>query len=338
MTTVGTELVGVTAGGEQVVRVDVDNGAIRGSLLNHGARLVELHVPAVAGTTTDVVLGYGGLDHYEADGVFMGATCGRFANRIRRGRFTLDGVEHRLDVNEPPNHLHGGRRGYDRVVWSVETDEAAGTVVFSHESPDGDQGYPGVLRAAVAYIFQGPQLRIEMVASSDATTIVNLAHHSYWNLAGHDRGPIFDHELMIDADEYTPVDEETLPTGEIRAVDGTGYDFRTSRPIGRELDLDNNWVLRGGSGSLHPAAVLRDPSSGRIMTLETTEPGLQVYSGQFLPAGLPGKGGAAYGPYSGVALESQRWPDSPNIEDFPDCELRPGEQYHHLMVVTFGSG
>lgn len=337
MTTVETGSLGVTSTGEEVLRVDVDNGAIRGSLLNHGARLIELHVPDATGRTADVVLGYDDLDHYEADRVFMGATCGRYANRIRRGRFELDGVEHQVDVNEPPNHLHGGRRGFDRLVWSVDADEATSSVIFSLVSADGDQGYPGTLRVRVAYAFQVTQLRVEMTATSDATTIVNLAHHSYWNLGGHDRGTILDHELMIDADAFTPVDDETLPTGEIRAVAGTPYDFRRLRPVGGDLDLDNNWVLRGGSGPLHPAAVLHDPSSGRVMTLETTEPGLQVYTGQHLPTGLAGKGGATYGPHSGIALESQCWPDSPSFEHFPNCVLRPGERYHHLLVVSFGS-
>ena len=216
---------------------------------------------------------------------------------------TLDGVEHQLDVNENGNQLHGGSRGFDRLVWSVVTDESTGTVTFSVDSPDGDQGYPGSLRATTTYEFDASVLRIRMTAVADAATIVNLVHHTYWNLAGHDHRSVLDHELMIDADSYTPVDHELLPTGEIRSVDGTRFDFREPRPIGRGAGLDHNWVLRGPVGSLHPAAVLRDPSSGRVMTLETSEPGLQVYTGQGLGADLVGKSGSTYRAFSGVAMD-----------------------------------
>ncbi len=326
---------GVTSRGEEVLRVDVDNDTLRASLINYGARLVELHVPAADGQTADVVLGHDDLDSYERGSAYLGATCGRYGNRIRGGRFGLDGVEHQVDLNEHGNHLHGGSRGFDRLVWSVEADESTGTVTFSVESPDGDQGYPGSLRASTTYGFDGSVLRIRMGAVADAPTVVNLVHHSYWNLAGHDQGPVFDHELMIDADSYTPVDDELLPTGEVRRVDGSPFDFRQRRPIGAAVDLDHNWVLRGPSDSRHAAAVIRDPSSGRVMTLETTEPGLQVYTGRGLGAEPTGKAGTLYGPCAGVALESQHWPDSPNFEHFPDTILRPGQRYRHHYVITF---
>ena len=326
---------GATKRGDEVLRVRVDNGTLRGSLTNFGARLVELLIPDAAGQLADVVLGHDDVEGYERSSAYFGATCGRYGNRIRRGRLTLDGVEHQLDVNEHGNQLHGGSRGFDQLVWSVDADESTGTVTFSVDSPDGDQGYPGWLRATTSYEFAGPVMRIRMAAVADAATVVNLVHHSYWNLAGHDRGPVLAHELMIDADFYTPVDDELLPTGEIRSVDGTPFDFRQRRPIGRDIGFDHNWVLRGPVGSLHPAAVLRDPSSGRMMSLETTEPGLQVYTGQGLGTGLVGKTGSTYGPFFGVAMESQRWPDSPNIEHFPDSCLRPGQEYRHDFVATF---
>ena len=335
MTRVDIGSFGATVGGAEVLRVEVDNGTLRGTLTNYGARLVELHVPDGAGRSADVVLGHDDVGGYERGSAYLGATCGRYGNRIRGGRFTLDGVEHQLDVNENGNQLHGGSRGFDRLVWSVVTDESTGTVTFSVDSPDGDQGYPGSLRATTTYEFDASVLRIRMTAVADAATIVNLVHHTYWNLAGHDHRSVLDHELMIAADSYTPVDHELLPTGEIRSVDGTRFDFREARPIGRGAGLDHNWVLRGPVGSLHPAAVLRDPSSGRVMTLETSEPGLQVYTGQGLGAELVGKSGSTYRAFSGVAMESQRWPDSPNLEHFSETWLRPGQQYRHELVASF---
>lgn len=329
---------GVTSRGEGVSRVRFDNGTLRGSLISFGARLVELYVPDAEGRSADVVLGHDDIGGYEHGPGYLGATCGRYGNRIRRGRFTLDGVAHQLNVNDHGNHLHGGSRGFDQAAWSIDTDESTGSVTFSMASPDGDQGYPGTLRATTTYEFDGPVLRIGMHAVTDAATIVNLVHHSYWNLAGHDTGRIHDHDLMIDADSYTEIDDEVIPTGEVRSVSGTPFDFRRLRTIGPDVDLDHNWVLRGPAGSLHPAAVLHDPSSGRTMTLETTEPGLQVYTGRGLGTEPIGKAAHAYGAFSGLAMESQRWPDSPNLEHFPDATLRPGQEYRHDFVATFTTG
>lgn len=328
---------GRTRSGTEALLIRVDNGALRGALTNFGARLVELHVPNKAGETADVVLGHDSVDDYERGTAYLGATCGRYGNRIRGGRFTLDGVAHQLDINHFGNQIHGGPVGFDRYVWSVETDESAGTVTFAAESPDGDQGYPGSLRASTTYQFGDSILRIRMTAVADAPTIVNLINHTYWNLAGHESGPVLDHELMINSDSYTPVDGEALSTGEIRSVDGTSLDFRQSRPIGRDTTLDHNWILRGPPDSLHRAAELRDPSSGRTMTLDTTEPGLQVYTGQILGTEPAGKGGAVYDTFGGMAMESQRWPDSPNFEHFPDSRLLPGQEYRHDMAITFSA-
>ena len=328
---------GAMSDGRETTRIDVDNGTLRAALSDYGARLVELHVPDRAGRHADVVLGYDDLGGYERDPAYLGATCGRYGNRIRGGRFTLDGVTHQLDVNEPPNQLHGGSRGFDRLVWSFAVDESSGAISFSVESPDGDQGFPGAVRATTSYRFDGPALHIEMTAVADAPTIVNLVHHSYWNLGGHDRGTVLDHLLMIDADSYTPVDDERLPTGEIRPVDATSFDFRDRRPIGAEVAYDHNWVLVGPSGIRRRAAVVADPGSGRMMTLETTEPGLQFYAGAHLPDDLVGKAGAVYGPNSGLALESQKFPDSPNHTNFPDVGLAPGDRYRHEMLFTFSN-
>lgn len=325
---------GTTRDGQAVVGIDVDNETLSGSLINYGARLVGLWVPDRAGRPADVAIGHDDLAGYENGSGYVGATCGRYGNRISQGRFTLDGAEHQLDVNEPPNTLQGGHRGFDRLVWAVESGTSADAVRFSVVSPDGDQGFPGTLSASTTYHFDGPTVRITMEATTDAPTIVNLVHHSYWNLAGHDQGTIRDHELTIHSDAYTPVDDESIPTGEIRPVEGTPFDFRRSRRIG-ELDLDHNWVLNGPSGHSRPVAVLRHAESGRTMMLETTEPGLQCYTGARLVDEPMGKSGIAYPARAGVALESQRWPDSPNVAHFPVASLRPDETYHHELVLTF---
>ncbi len=328
---------GTTRDGDEVSRVEFDNGVLRGSLINYGARLVRLSVPDAAGRPADVVLGHDDLDSYERGPSYLGATCGRYGNRIRGGRITVDGVAHQLDTNEGHNQLHGGSRGFDRRVWSIEADEAEGAIRFSMESPDGDQGYPGRLMTSTTYSLEDATLRIRMEASTEVETVVNLVHHSYWNLAGHDRGSVSEHELMIDADSYTPVDDQLLPTGEVRSVDATPFDFRRPRRIGDDFDLDHNWVLGGAAGPVRRAAVLHDPSSGRTMTLETSEPGLQVYTGQHLRAEPLGKASTSYGRLSGLAMESQRWPDSPNLEHFPDAGLEAGEHYRHDYVATFSN-
>ena len=326
---------GTTADGRVASRIDVETDGLRASLTDYGARLLELDVPDAAGRVVDVVLGYDDLAAYESRTPYVGATCGRYGNRIRAGRFRLGATTHQLDINEPPNHLHGGSRGFDRLVWDFEVDEASESITFRVESPDGDQGYPGTLAATTTYRFDGSVLAIEMTAVTDRPTVVNLVHHSYWNLAGHGSGPIIDHELEIAADEYTAVDDRLIPTGELRPVDGTPFDFRSSRPIGSAVGYDHNWVLSRSTAPLHRAAMLRDPGSGRVLTLETTEPGIQFYAGAGLPNGLIGKGGVRYGPNAGLALETQRFPDSPNHDHFPDATLLPGDLYRHRLVLSF---
>jgi len=329
---------GTTEDGRTASRIDVVSDTLTAVLTDYGARLVELHVPDASGSTADVVLGYDDLAAYESATPYVGATCGRYGNRIGAGSFRLGEVTHRLDINEAPNHLHGGRRGFDRLIWDLDVDETAGTITFSLESPDGDQGYPGTVLATTTYRFEGPVVTIEMTAVTDRTTIVNLVHHSYWNLGGHASGPVVDHELQIEADHYTPVDDELIPTGELSVVDGTPFDFRTRRPIGDAVAYDHNWVLRTGAAPVRRAAILRDPGSGRMLTVETTEPGLQFYAGGGLPADLVAKGGGRYGPNAGLALETQRFPDSPNHDGFPDATLVPGDRYRHELVLAFTNG
>lgn len=317
------------------------------TLSDFGARLVALEAPDRSGRSADIVLGFGDVAGYAASGFYVGATCGRYANRIREGRFPLDGREVHLARNENGNHLHGGPRGFDQAIWSATVDAERNAVTFAHVSPDGDQGYPGTLRATVDYaLTDANELRIAMTATCDAPTVVNLVNHAYWNCAGHDAGTILDQHLQVEADFYTPVDRELLTTGEIRTVAGTPLDFRTAKPVGRDLaaldraglggsGYDHNWVVRGRPGQLRPVATLWDPASGRGFDLAATEPGVQIYTAGSMASPLPGKTGTPYPPYAGIALETQKFPDSPNVGHFPSSRLVPGEAYDHRMVYRF---
>jgi aldose 1-epimerase len=316
-----------------------------------GGIVTRLLVPDRDGKLTDVVLGHERLEPYLAGTPYFGAIVGRYANRIAKGRFSLDGREYPLAVNNGPNHLHGGIRGFDKVVWTADpyVGEAESGVVLSYTSADGEEGYPGNLDAKVTYaLTAGGDLRIAYEATTDAPTIVNLTHHGYWNLAGHDSGDILDHELMIRAGRFTPVDETLIPTGELRSVEGTPFDFRMPYAIGARIEAENeqlqygggydhNFVIDGwsGDGALRPAAVLRDPESGRRMEVLTTEPGLQFYSGNFLDGSDVGKAGAVYDYRTGLCLETQHYPDSPNQPAFPSTVLRPGETYRSTTVYRF---
>jgi aldose 1-epimerase len=317
---------------------------------SYGGIVTRLLVPDREGGLADVVLGYDSLPAYEAGTSYFGAIVGRYANRIAGGRFTLDGEEVRLATNDGPNHLHGGLRGFDRVVWDAEpfeSDSAVG-VRLTHVSPDGDQGYPGTLRATVTYALTGEALRIEYEATTDAPTVLNLTHHGYWNLAGHASGEILDHELRIAATRFTPVDSTLIPTGELRRVAGTPFDFREPTRVGTRIGDDDEQLLRGrgydhnfvldgwtGDGTLRRAATLRDPGSGRTMEVWTTEPGLQLYSGNFLDGSDVGKDGAVYRHRDALCLETQHFPDSPNHPAFPSTALRPGETFRSTTVYRF---
>jgi aldose 1-epimerase len=326
-------------------------GGMRAELTNVGALLVRLLAPDRDGSLADLVLGHDQpapyFDHGQSP--YFGATIGRHANRIAQGRFSLQGRPYQLARNDGPNALHGGERGFDQRVWTgrafVGPDgPAAG---FSRLSPDGEEGYPGNLTVKVTYTLTPDHtLRIDYEASTDAPTVINLTHHSYWNLGGDAHRDILDHELTVCADQITPVDASLIPTGAFLAVAGTPFDFRQPRRVGAQIGADDeqlrfaggydhNFVLRGGNG-LQPAATLYDPASGRELQVLTTEPGLQVYSGNFLDGTVTGKGGTRYGHRSALCLEPQHFPDAPNQPHFPSTVLRPGERFSSRTVYAFG--
>jgi aldose 1-epimerase len=319
-------------------------------LISWGASLVRLLAPDRTGRPGDVVLGFDSLEPYLAEHPHLGGTIGRYANRIARGRFSLDGREVVLATNQPPHHLHGGVVGFDRVVWRAdeirERDRVG--VRFSHQSPDGDEGYPGRLDVVVAYrLGADGALRIDFEARAGAPTVVNLTHHSYWNLNDGGASEILDHELFVNASAWTPVDREGIPTGAIEPVAGTPLDFRSSRRLGERIaalgsargGYDHNLVLDRAPAASGPAlaARLRDPASGRVLEVHTTQPGLQLYAGNFLDGSLAGRGGARYRRHHGLCLETQHFPDSPNHPHFPTTRLAPGELYQHTTVYSFGS-
>lgn len=302
------------------------------SITNYGGTITSIKAPNRDGVFGDVVLGYDTIDEYMRNPRYLGALIGRYANRIAGGKFSLNGVEYQLAQNNGANHLHGGNKGFDKQVWTAT--ENANALGLRYFSEDGEENYPGNLTVNVDYSLNDEnELRIEYQAVSDKDTIVNLTNHSYFNLAG--RGDILDHELMLNAGAFTPVSENLIPTGEIQPVENTVMDFRTARAIGSG-GYDHNFVLRDwDNGSLRLVARLRDPVSGRVMEVLTTEPGIQFYSGNFLDGSLKGKDGVAYEQYAGLCLETQHFPDSPNHPNFPTTVLRAGEQYHQLTIYRF---
>ena len=327
-------------------------GGVEVEVLDYGAVVRTLRVPDHAGTPADVVLGYDTIAEYERQRAFFGTLVGRYANRIAHGRFTLDGVEHRLATNDGPNHLHGGPRGYWAVLWSAAPFARAGSrgVALDYVSPDGEEGYPGTLAVRVTYTLgDDDELAVEYEARTDRATPVNLTQHSYFNLAGHDAGDVLGHELAIAASRYTPVDDTLVPTGELLPVAGTPFDFTQPHRVGARLGADHP-QLRAGGGYDHnfvldeaarsgdaSAAVLHDPASGRTLEIRTTEPGIQLYGGQAL-GGVRGKGGREYPPHAGAALETQHFPDSPNHPHFPSTILRPGETFTSRTSFRFVAG
>jgi len=325
--------------------------------MSYGATLVSIRTPDRAGHFADVALGFDTLDDYLARSRFFGALVGRYANRIGRARFAIDGRTYQLAANNGVNHLHGGLKGFDKVVWIAapfQRDRTAG-VTFTYTSRDGEEGYPGRLQTTVTYtLTDRNELVVDYTAVTDQPTIVNLTQHSYFNLRGEGNGDVLGHELTINADRFTPVDAGLIPTGALAPVDGTPFDFRAPHRIGARIDdsdpqlklaggYDHNFALNGGrSGPARDAAVLRfaarvvEPVSGRTLRVDTTEPGVQFYAGNKL-AGAAGKGGHPYGPRSGFCLETQHFPDSPNQPDFPSTVLRPGDTYRSKTVFTFGT-
>jgi len=320
--------------------------------INYGAIIVSLNVPDRTGKFADVVNGHDALEGYLTRSRFFGAVVGRYANRIAKGKFALDGTEYTLAVNNGPNHLHGGVRGFDKVVWEVTKDavkagsrEAA--VTFTRVSPDGEEGYPGNLKVSVTYVLTDEnELLVAYAASTDKATPINLTQHSYFNLAGHQTKDILDHRLTVNADRFTPVDATQIPTGARPPVAGTPFDFRTPTRVGSRIadadeqlkiggGYDHNFVLNRQGGGLVLAARLEDPGSGRVMDVLTTEPGLQVATANRLDGTIAGKGGATYGRHSGVCLETQHFPDSPNQPAFPSTILRPEGYFESRTVFKF---
>jgi aldose 1-epimerase len=332
--------------GQTVEAYEIDAGALRACVITYAAALSRLHVPDRAGRADDIVLGYDELPSYLRYRGSAGAICGRYANRIGGAQFSLDGKTYSLSANEPPNHLHGGFKGFNKRVWSAEPDMAGNAVRLTLTRPDGDEGYPGTIHASVTYrLTDKPALEILMEATTDRPTVVNMAYHGYWNLAGHGSGSVRDQHLLLEADRYTPVGPDKIPRGEIAPVAGTAFDFRTSRPIGAMIDdtsqlpeggYDHNFCLNGGGGALRRAARAVDPGSGRVFEIWTDQPGVQFYTANHFER-LPaiGKGGAAYGKHAGFALETQNYPNAPNVPHFPSAVLRPGETYRHVMRMPF---
>lgn len=339
-----------TLDGFPVQLVTLKNEYCTAVLTDLGARLLELHVPDRDGVRADVVLGRPDLRTTFQDRNYMGATAGRYAGRIRKGAFVLDGRAYQLAQNEGANHLHGGRRGFDQYSWSTTAHTGEEAVTFSRLSAAGEEGFPGALTTAVTYRLDGGSLSIRMSATTTEPTIVRLVHHSYWNLAGHDAGSVLDHVLALKAAHYVPLDDELLPTGEIRAVAGTPFDFRSAKTLGQDnakvpntgagrisggsAGYDHVWVL-DGSG-VRAVGTLTDPASGRRLELATDQPGLCLYAGGYL-GGVSAKGGGTYESFAGVTLETTGFPDDVNVAHFPSPVLRPGETYSHEMRLTFST-
>ena len=321
------------------------DGVVEASVTAFGARLTSLKAPDRDGKMAEVVLGHDSVTDFVADRkTYMGAIVGRFGNRLAQGRFELDGVSYQVPLNDGPNALHGGPDGFDRKLWGSE--EGDGGVEFTLLSLDDDEGFPGTLNLTVRYTLAGGALKIEYTASTDKTTVVNLTNHAYFNLAGESSGTILDHELEIPAEHFTPVGETLIPTGELKPVAGTPFDFSQATRIGERIGqddvqlkrargYDHNWAF-GEKGEMKRTAKLKDPASGRALTVETTEPGMQFYSGNFLDGSVPtrdGKGKVAL--RSGLCLETQGYPDAPNQPEFPQVTLRPGETMKSTTVFTF---
>jgi aldose 1-epimerase len=319
---------------------------ITAKFTNWGTILTELHVPGRDGKTADIVLGFDTVDEYLKPHPFFGAVAGRVANRIANASFTLDGKEYPLAKNNGPHTLHGGKRGFDKHAWAATQGDGpdGAWITFTRTSPDGEEGFPGTVKAAVTYrLTPKNELIIEMTATTDKPTLVNLANHTYWNLAGQGSGTVLGQEMQLFCDRYTPGDATLVPKGTIEPVAGTPFDFTKPKKIGQDIEktggnptgYDTNFVINGKAGELRPAAKVVDPGSGRVMELFTTEPGVQFYTGNFLDGTVKGKGGAVYMKHAGFCLETQKYPDAIHHPDWPQPILRPGETYRHVMVNRF---
>ncbi len=320
------------------------------TIMTYGGIVTSLKVPDKNGQFSDVVLGYDNLDGYLKSTPYFGALIGRYGNRIAKGKFSLDGVEYTLATNNIPNALHGGLKGFDKVVWSARPLPTANgpELILSYVSRNGEEGYPGNLLVTAVYsLTENNALRIEFTATTDQDTVLNLTHHSYFNLRG--SGDVLDHVVYINADKFTPVDSTLIPTGELRPVTGTPFDFRKPATIGARIGYtndqqiafgggyDHNWVLNKQTNEISLAASVYEPATGRTMEVWTTSPGVQFYSGNFLDGTITGKGGWTYQFRNGFCFEPQHFPDSPNQPAFPTTELKPGETYQNTIIYKFGT-
>lgn len=326
-------------------------GGMEVRITNYGATIVSILAPDRNGKTADVALGYDTAGDYEAGTSYFGCVVGRYGNRIAGGKFSLGGTEYTLAVNNGANHLHGGISGFNKKLWQAEefADEDAAGVKLSCLSADGEEGYPGNLNVTVTYrLTRANEIRIDYQASTDKATVLNLTNHSYFNLKGAGNGTILEHEMMLNAGRFTPVDEGLIPTGELAPVEGTPMDFRTPTPIGRRIEgdfqqlvfgggYDHNWVLNKPGMELSLAARVYEPESGRIMEVRTTQPGVQFYTGNFLDGTAIGKGGTPYEKRFGFCLETQHFPDSPNKPEFPSVVLNPGEEFSSTTIYAFSA-
>jgi aldose 1-epimerase len=343
---------GKTADGAAVELYTLTNGkGAEARIMTYGGIVVSLKMPDRDGKMEDVVLGYDNLQSYLDTNNYFGALIGRYGNRIARGRFTLNGVEYKLAQNNGENHLHGGIKGFDKVVWKAREVRAKDgpALELRYLSKDGEEGYPGNLSVQVTYTLTNDnELRVDYSATTDKDTVINLTQHSYFNLAAGRAPDILGHEMLINADRFTPVDKGLIPTGELRPVKGTPLDFTRPHAIGERINqdyeqlafglgYDHNWVLNKGGKSLTLAASVRDPVSGRVMEVYTTEPGIQFYSGNFLDGSTTGKGGKVYVKRYGFCLEAQHYPDSPNKPAFPTTILKPGQRYTQTTVYKFSA-
>jgi aldose 1-epimerase len=347
-TTVTSQPFGKLPDGTPVEIYTLHDGAVEARITTYGGVLVSLKTPDRNGKSADVVLGFDDVNGYYGNfngssDAFFGALIGRYANRIAHGKFSLDGKTYSLPLNNGENTLHGGPHGFNNVVWKAK--QIPNGVELTYLSKDGEAGYPGNLTAVVRYTLVKSDLKIDYSATTDKDTVVNLTNHSYFNLAG--SGDILGHQLTLHASRFTPVDAGLIPTGELKSVDGTPFDFRKPHAVGERINAsddqlhlghgyDHNWVL-DSRGKLAEAAELYDPGSGRVLRVLTDQPGIQFYSGNFLDGSVKGKGGTPYTLHAALCLETQHFPDSPNHKDFPTTELKPGQRYHTTTVFSFSS-
>jgi aldose 1-epimerase len=319
------------------------------SIMNYGATIVSLKAPDRSGKMADVVLGFDSMDGYLTDEPYFGAVVGRYGNRIAKGKFKLNGKEYSLATNNGPNALHGGIKGFDKQIWQAQPVGNSG-LRLTYISKDGEEGYPGTLTTTVEYtLTDANELKLAYSATTDKDTVLNVTNHSYFNLAGEGSGDILGHRLQLFADRFTPVDSTLIPTGELKPVAGTPFDFRQPHAIGERVDAagdeqikfgggyDHNFVLNGSMGTLRPAARVSESKSGRVMEVLTTEPGVQFYTGNFLDGTIKGKGGKAYNRRYGFCLETQHFPDSPNQPKFPSTVLKPGQKFASTTVFKFST-